>query len=66
MLGEAAACATVSLHSYILSYIQAQCFLPLRQPHSDFGDYDIGVCYVMKITIANSNPNTGLLTNIVL
>ena len=61
MLGETVACATVSQHLYILSYIQVRCYPPLRQLHSVFGDLNNGVCHVMKITFAESHPVMGLL-----
>ena len=50
MLGEEVACAAVSPNLYIMSYIKVQCYLPLRQLHSDFGDFNNGVYHVMKIT----------------
>ena len=39
MLGETVVCATISLHLYILSYTQAQCYLPLQQLHFSSGDF---------------------------
>ena len=39
-----------------------QCSPPIRQLHSDFGDFNNGVYYIMKITIAKRNPDMGLLT----
>ena len=60
ILGEKLVCAAVSPHLYIC--IQAQCRLPLRQLHSDFGDFNNGVCRVVKIIVAQSNPDVGLLT----
>ena len=57
------ACATISPHLlYILSYTQMQCYPPLRQLHSDFGDFSDGVCNVVWITIAESKPDLRLLT----
>ena len=44
MLGEEVACAAVSPNLYIMSYIKVQCYLPLRQLHSDFGDFTNRVC----------------------
>ena len=31
-------------------------------PATDFVDFNHGVCYVMKITVANSYPDMGMLT----
>ena len=61
MFGETIACAAVSPHVYLLSYIQAQCYPPLRQLHSDSGDFNKGVSHVSKITMADSNLHMGLL-----
>ena len=42
---------------------QVRAVLPLQQLHSDFRDFDNRVCCVMKIiTIVESNPDIGLLT----
>ena len=42
------------------SVFQVRAMLPLQQLHSDFRDFDNGVCCVMKIiTIAESNPDMG-------
>ena len=49
-------------HTCMHTVIQLQCYPSLRLLHSDFGDFKNGVCHVMKITIAKSNPNKGLLT----
>ena len=46
-------------HLYTLSYTQLRCYLPVRQLHSDFGDFSDGVCHITKITIAESNPDVG-------
>ena len=60
--------AAVSLNLNILSYIQVHCY-PLRwqwQLHSDLGDLNNGVYYVMGITTAQSDPLswlTGLSVN---
>ena len=63
MLGEKVACAAVSPQLYI----QVQCFSPLGHRHFDFGDFSNGVCRVMKITTAESNPGMVLFhTNILL
>ena len=59
ILGEKVACAAVSPNSYILSYTHVQCFSPLRQVHFDFGNFNSGVCVAMKMTTAESNPDTG-------
>ena len=48
MLSEQVACAAVSPHPYILSYIQVQCHPPLRQLQSDFGYRTTGVGHVLK------------------
>ena len=59
MLGEKIACATVSHFLYIAIYTQAQCcYQQIRQQHSDLGDFDHGVCHVMKFTVAESYPET--------
>ena len=39
-----------------------RCCQPLRQLHSDFGDFSEGVRHAMKITTADSNPDVGLST----
>ena len=39
MLGEKVACAAFSLNLYILSQMRVQCYSPLRQLHSDFGNF---------------------------
>ena len=39
---------------------------PLLQLHSDFGNCNDGVCRVMKITIAETNPVVVLVTIIML
>ena len=52
MLGEKVVCATISPHLSILSYIQAQSYLPLWQWHSDFEGFSNGVCHALKITVA--------------
>ena len=59
MLAEQVARATVSSHLYVLS--EVQCRPPLRRVSSDFGSFANGVCHVMEITIAESNPNMELL-----
>ena len=66
MLGEKVACAAISPHLFILSYMEVQCYPPLWQLQSDFGDFSNGVFHVMKITKAESNPGIGLITNILL
>ena len=45
-----------------MSYRQVQCYPPFSQVHSDFGDFNNGLCHVMKITIAESNLAFGLRT----
>ena len=62
MLGEKVACATVSPYLFILPYIQVQCYPPLSQLYSGFGDLSDGVCHVIKITIAKSIPDMEFLT----
>ena len=55
--------ATISGHLYTLSCTQVQCYTPLQQLHSAFRDCNRGVfVHVMKSTIAESNPDTELLT----
>ena len=61
MLDEKAARAAIYPHLYTLSYIQMQGHLSVGQLYSDFRDFNNGVCQVMKITIAESNPGMGLL-----
>ena len=58
MLGEKVACATVSLHSYILSHIKNAGLPATQQLHSDFWDFSDGVCHVMKISLTDNNPDT--------
>lgn len=62
MLGEKIACAAISPHLHILLYVQVQCHPPLWQLHSVMGDFSNEVCYVKKITVAESNPDMGLVT----
>ena len=63
MFSETVMFATVSSHLCVLSsYVQVQHNLPHWQPLSDFEDFSNGVCHVMKIAIAESNPDMGLLT----
>ena len=69
MLGEEVACAAVSLHLCILSYMQVLRYSPRRQLHSVFGDFSDGVYYVMKhtpsIAFRYLPPNSArLVTNI--
>ena len=56
-MGEKVAYATVSSYLYIPSCIQVPCSLPFWQLYSDFGNFNNGVCYVVKITIAENNPD---------
>ena len=42
-------------------HVQVRCYLLLWLLHSDFGDFMNGVCHVIKVTIAESNPDMGLL-----
>ena len=60
MMGEKVAYAPVSPHMYILSYMQVRRYPPLRQLHSDFGDFRTGDCRVMKITMDENNPDMGI------
>ena len=59
LLGEKIAYATTHLH--LLSYVQVQRHLPLRQLHSDFRDFNNGVCQAVRITTAGSQFDMGLL-----
>ena len=59
-LDERIMCTSVSPQFYILPYIQVQCYPPLWQLHSDFGNFNTGVCLVMKMTTADINPDKGL------
>ena len=61
MLGEKIAYAAVSPHLYILSYIHVYCYLPLWHLHSNFGDFNHGLCCVKKITIAENNHDIEFL-----
>ena len=61
MLGEKAACAAFSQHRYMPSYITVPRYPLLWQLHSDCGDFHDGVCHVMKISTAESNPDMRLL-----
>ena len=52
---------------FIPVHTVVQCYPPLQQLHSDLlhsdlWDFGSGVCHVMKITIADSNPNMAVLT----
>ena len=62
-LGETAAWSGVSTHLYILSDILYMCSVtfPLWRLLSDVGDFVNGVCQVMKIIVAESSLDTGLL-----
>ena len=60
------ACAAISPHSCMLSCIQVHCYLPLGQLHADFRDLNNGVHPVMKITVAESNPDMGLFNTDIL
>ena len=66
LLEENIASAAVSQHLYVLSYIQVQCYLRFWQLHSDFRNSRNGLCYVLKITIAKSDPDMELLGNMLL
>ena len=59
MMGETVAYATVSPHSFIHchTYKRTECYPPLLLLHSDLGDFNTGLCHVMKISIAESNPD---------
>ena len=46
--------------SPVHAVIQVKCFLPLW--HLKFGDFSHGICRVVKITIADSNPDMKLWT----
>ena len=54
--------ATVSPPLKILSHIQMQCCSPCEQPNSKYQDFSKGVCHALKITVAERNPNMGILT----
>ena len=60
MPDEKVACTTTSPHLHLLSHIQAQCYLPLQQLHSE--DFNKRVCYVMEITTAERIPDMKLWT----
>ena len=64
MLAEKVMCSVISPHLYILLDIQVQCYTPLHQVRSIFGDFHNGVCLVMKITVAESNPDVEFFRNI--
>ena len=40
--------------------VRVPCYPPFRQLHFDFGDFNNEVCHVIKVTVAESNPDTGL------
>ena len=48
-------CLEFAIHAVIIASP------PIWQLHSDFGNFNNGVCDVMKITIAESNPDIELL-----
>ena len=50
-------------HTCLYIYVQEHWYPPLRQIHSCFGDFSNGVCCVMKIATAESNPGMKLLTH---
>ena len=58
LLGEIAR-STVSsqVYAYRRVGIQAQRYRLLRQLHSDFGDFNHGVCHVLEFAVAESNPD---------
>ena len=65
MSGEEVACATVSTHLWTDCHnTETRCYPPPQQLRSDFGGFHNGVCHVMKITTAESDPDLGLLANI--
>lgn len=61
MLDEKVASAALCMRKEP-SHVQVQCYSPLRQQYSDFGEFSNGVYYVIKITVAESNAYMGLLT----
>ena len=58
MLGEKVVYAAISPHLYILSDIQAEFHLPLKQ--LQWENFDGGVGHVVKTTTAESNPKNSL------
>lgn len=64
MMDERHASAAVFPQLRILSYIQVQCYLPFWPLRYDFGKFSDGVCHVVKITVAESTPDTGTLKNL--
>ena len=60
ILGEKTACATVSLHLYVLWYKKVQCYLPLAAAVWLWGFYD-EVYHVVEIIITEKNPYMGLV-----
>ena len=62
ILGEKVACATVSPHLYILSYIHVPRYPPFRQLHSDFGISVMDFVMSLNDYIAESNPYMEFLT----
>ena len=55
-LGENVAYATVFLHTCRLHTAIPKSAMLRRQLHSSLGDFNNGVCHVMKITIGKSYP----------
>ena len=63
MSGEEVACAAVSTHLWTdCRNTETRCYPPPQQLRSDFGGFHNGVCHVMKITMAQSNRDIGLIT----
>ena len=59
--GKKVACANVSPHLNVLSYAQVWCYSPLWQLHSYLGDFSDRACRVRYTTVAENNPDIGLL-----
>ena len=60
---EGSACNRFPVHAgnlYMLQYIQVHSTTPAANSH--YGDFSDGVCCVVKITAAESTPDTELLT----
>ena len=47
-------CFPMPVHTYS---VQVQCYPPLWQLHSVFGDLSNGVCHIMTVTGTESNPD---------
>ena len=53
--------AYTSAKVFLCYFIKVQCYPLQRQLHSDLKDFNNGVCYAVKITNAERNPDVKLI-----